>query len=72
MTGVAAVADTAEAVVVMVEEEEGDTVVEGVVAVARRDQFPMNPPSLLLSAICPTTLSKVTLTPFSRTCASVP
>ena len=69
MTGVAAVADMVEGVVVMGEEEDM-VVVEEVVEVGRRDLFPMSPLSLPLSAICPTTLSKVMLTPFSRTCAS--
>ena len=70
MTGVAAVADMVEGVVVMGEEEEDMVVVEEVVAVGRRDQFLTNPLSLPSSATCPTTLSKVMLTPFSRTCAS--
>ena len=70
MTGVAAVAVMAEGVVVMGEEEEDMVVVEEAVEVGRRDLFPMSPLSLPLSAICPTTLSKVMLTPFSRTCAS--
>ena len=74
MTGVAAVADMAEGVVVMGEEEEEEdmVVVEEAVEVGRRDLFPMSPRSLPLSAICPTTLSKVMLTPFSRICASAP
>ena len=70
MTGVVAVADMVEAVVAMGEVEEDTVVVEEVVVVERRDQFLKNPPSLPLSATCPTTSSKVMLTPFSRTCAS--
>ena len=46
MTGVAAVVDMVEGVVVTGEEEEEDTVVEEVVAEGRRDLFLMSPPSL--------------------------
>ena len=47
MTGVVAVVDMVEGVVVTGEEEE-DTVVEEVVAEGRRDLFLMSPPSLPL------------------------
>ena len=66
-TGVAA-ADTEEGVVVMVEVEEAMEVEEDE-EVERSDLSLTSHPSLPLSATFPTTLSKVMLTPSSRTCA---